>query len=101
MVQLIFVLCFYLDIRLKIFDSDDFAEVLASAVTHGYKSVYELMRMCIIRMSFVKGWGVDYGRQTVTCTPCWVEIHLDGPLKWLDSVLSTMRGPTDSITSIS
>jgi hypothetical protein len=89
------------NVRLKIFDSEDFTRVLTSAVNESYESAYNLRKMCIIRMSFVKGWGVEYRRQAVTCTPCWVEIHLDGPLKWLDEVLLTMRGPTQSITSVS
>nr|XP_018667719.1 smad4 protein isoform X2 [Ciona intestinalis] len=52
--------------------------------------VDDLRRLCILRMSFVKGWGPDYPRQDIKQTPCWIEIQLHRALQLLDEVLHTM-----------
>jgi len=52
--------------------------------------VDDLRRLCILRLSFVKGWGPDYNRKSIKETPCWVEVHLHRALQILDEVLHSM-----------
>ena len=85
----------------QIFNSHDFATILTAAVVKGFESVYKLEKVCKIRISFVKGWGTgkEYRRQKIHDTPCWVEVQLNGPLQWLDKVLTQMGGPDTKCSS--
>ncbi|CAJ0942381.1 unnamed protein product, partial [Mesorhabditis belari] len=86
---------------LKIFDTNKFRDLLNESAQMGFDASFDLTKMSIIRMSFVKGWGAEYQRQDVTSTPCWVEIHLHAPLQWLDRVLSQIPASQMPISSIS
>ena len=58
--------------------------------------VDDLRRLCILRLSFVKGWGPDYNRKSIKETPCWIEVHLHRALQLLDEVLHSI--PMDPAT---
>jgi hypothetical protein len=86
---------------LRIFQAKLFAELLNESIKHGYDAVYDLSNMCVIKLSFVKGWGSDYYRQDVSSCPCWIEIRLNGAFKWLDQVLKEMGSSMNPVTSTS
>ncbi|KAK2179901.1 hypothetical protein NP493_465g02009 [Ridgeia piscesae] len=68
---------------------DGIAPAIGLSVAAGI-GVDDLRRLCILRLSFVKGWGPDYPRHGIKETPCWIEVQLHRPLQLLDEVLQAM-----------
>lgn len=77
----------------RVFNNSQFSRLLSSAATKGFEAVYKLTNYCTFRVSFVKGWGRNYKRQTILNAPSWVEVQLNGPLLWIDKVLRQMKPP--------
>ncbi len=57
------------------------APALSSLSAAAGIGVDDLRRLCILRLSFVKGWGPDYNRKSIKETPCWIEVHLHRALQ--------------------
>uniref|UniRef100_A0AC35UA34 Mothers against decapentaplegic homolog n=1 Tax=Rhabditophanes sp. KR3021 TaxID=114890 RepID=A0AC35UA34_9BILA len=88
--------------NMEIFNTNLFLEMLNRAKFDGFNPLYDLQKMCYIRMSFAKGWGESYHRQDVTSTPCWIEIQLCKPLAHLDTALNEVEPPDHhKISSVS
>lgn len=89
----------------KIFDQKVFENLVQEAIRSQdgktFERLFSLTEHCIIKMSFVKGWGSIYQRQDVTSTPCWIEIHLLKPYALIDQFLQQSGPPSSHITSTS
>ncbi|KAI3382458.1 hypothetical protein SNEBB_003281 [Seison nebaliae] len=86
---------------LCLFNLKEFSNTVQENCKKTYNDIYQLIHYCIVRISFVKGWGADYQRQNITSTPCWIEIHLNSPLLWIDRILRLMKMNNIQITSVS
>ncbi len=61
--------------------------------------VDDLRKLCILRLSFVKGWGPDYRRQSIKETPCWIEIKESLWRQRVFVAFTSQRGSLGTITS--
>ena len=52
--------------------------------------VDDFRRLCMLRLSFVKGWGPDYNRKSIKETPCWIEVQLHRALQLADEILHSI-----------
>ena len=52
--------------------------------------VDDFRRLCMLRLSFVKGWGPDYNRKSIKETPCWIEIQLHRALQLADELMHSI-----------
>lgn len=86
---------------LKIFSDPSFAHMLKASVAGGYEAVFQLTKIAVTRISFVKGFGPSYTRRDITNTPCWIEIKFHKALMWIDKVLTQMKTPDTNISSVS
>ncbi|PAV60908.1 hypothetical protein WR25_12093 [Diploscapter pachys] len=78
--------------NIKIFNVAEFSRLLELCVSRGYNTVHSLMRMCTFRVSFVRGWGMNYKRAKISSTHCWFEAHYMPAIYWVERILRSMEG---------
>lgn len=88
-------------LAMRLFSSSAFAAILQATVPAGFAATMGLVDYATIRLSFIKGWGGDYGRADITATPAWLEIHLNFAHIWLDPIVRRLAPPTERTSSTS
>ncbi|XGW33233.1 hypothetical protein V3C99_017586 [Haemonchus contortus] len=51
------------------------------------KGADDMKRFCVARISFVKGWGPDYSRKSISECPCWIEVKMNRAFQYLDELM--------------
>ncbi|KAK6766321.1 hypothetical protein RB195_025926 [Necator americanus] len=54
------------------------------------KGADDMKRFCVARISFVKGWGPDYNRKSISECPCWIEVKMNRAFQYLDELMHEM-----------
>ncbi|XP_044265388.1 mothers against decapentaplegic homolog 5-like [Tribolium madens] len=76
--------------HMKLFRDDEFHKMLAVEVEKGWEAVYNFAKVCIVRISFVEGWGNGVA---ITDVPCWIEVRFLKHLEWIQRTLAQMGAP--------
>ncbi len=81
----------------SIFNSSIFNQLVNDPLAT-YESILDLTKSCTIQISFICGWGYDFGQREITSTPCWLSILINEPLRLIDIRLQQLK-PEQATTS--
>lgn len=67
---------------MKVYDFEYFENIINHSRLESTGDLCSIAKNCVLRVSFVKGWGENYARY-IDETPIWLEIQITSPLKLL------------------
>ncbi|CEF64630.1 Mothers against decapentaplegic homolog 3 [Strongyloides ratti] len=76
-----------------IYDNEIFSTMLRRA--EGIMGLVNLQQYYQTRISFIKGWGENYRRKSITDSPCWLEILIIKPMLMIDSIMMEIDNPVN------
>uniref|UniRef100_A0A0N4Z6K3 MH2 domain-containing protein n=1 Tax=Parastrongyloides trichosuri TaxID=131310 RepID=A0A0N4Z6K3_PARTI len=76
---------------LTIYDNNLFNNMLMKTKNDGNIGLINLQQYYQTRISFIKGWGENYRRKSITDSPCWLEILILKPMMMIDNLMMEMN----------